>query len=170
MSWAGSILNVVSAVSGVAGGVADGQASEAERAYSAKVARENAKTVGEQSTMRQEAMRRESDQLLGAQRAAIAESGTGTGGSNALVAAQDAALAELDALTERYEGRLKMAEYDNQAALLSAERVSGMQQLFGKRGLGRFSTINREWETLRSGNPLDGLGWTSAGTGKGRGW
>lgn len=170
MSFAGSILNIVNAVAGVAGGVADGQATQAERAFSAKVARENARTVGDQSAMRQEAMRRESGQLLGAQRAAIAESGTGSGGSNALIAAQDATLAELDALTERYEGRLKMTEYDNQAALLSAERVSGMQQLFGKRGLGRFSPINREWETLRTGNPLDGLGWTNAGTGQGRGW
>jgi hypothetical protein len=105
-------------------------------------------------------MRRESDQLLGAQRAAIAESGTGAGGSNGLIMAQDAALAELDGLTERYEGRLKMTELDNQADLLGAEQVSGMQQLFGKRGLGRLSHYN--W-----GNPGN---WGAPGSNKGRGW
>ncbi|MCE3290296.1 MAG: hypothetical protein K0R83_2308 [Caulobacter sp.] len=160
MAWVGAVLNIVNAVAGVAGGVADGQATAAQRAFSAQVARENARTVGDQSAMRQEAMRRQSDQLLGAQRAAIAESGTGAGGSNGLIATQDATLAELDALTERYEGRLKIAEYDNQAALLSAEQVSGMQQVFGKRGLGRLSIAN--W-----GNPAN---WGAPGSSEGRGW
>lgn len=160
MAWAGAVLNIVSAVAGVAGGAADGQASAAQRAFSSKAARDNARTVGDQSAMRHEAMRRESGQMLGAQRAAIAESGTGSGGSNGLIAAQDATLAELDALTERYEGRLKMTELDNQADLLGAEQVSGMQQLFGKRGLGRFSHFN--W-----GNHSN---WGAPGSNKGRGW
>lgn len=139
MAWAGAVLNIVSAVGGMAGGVADGQASAAQRSYSAKVARENARAVGDQTALREEAIRRESDQLLGAQRAAIAESGTGMGGSNALIMAQDSTLAELDALTERYEGRLKMAEYDRQGDLLGAEQVSGMQRILGKRGLGQLN-------------------------------
>lgn len=160
MAWVGAVLNIVNSVAGVAGGVADGQASAAQRAFSSQAARDNARTVGDQSAMRQEAMRRESDQLLGGQRAAIAESGTGAGGSNGLIMAQDAALAELDALTERYEGRLKMTGLDNQADLLGAEQVSGMQQLFGKRGLGRFSHFN--W-----GNPGN---WGAPGSNKGRGW
>ena len=134
MAWIGAVVSAVSAVAGVAGNAADGQASAAQRAFSSKAARENARAVGDQTAMREAAMRRESAQLLGAQRAAIAESGTGTGGSNGLIAAQDGALAELDALTERYEGRLKMAELDNQADLLGAEQVSGMQRLLGKRG------------------------------------
>ncbi|MDO9337916.1 MAG: hypothetical protein Q7T61_16085 [Caulobacter sp.] len=160
MAWIGSVLGVVNSVAGVAGGVADGQASAAQRAFSSKVARENARTVGDQSAMRQEAMRRESDQMLGAQRAAIAESGTGAGGSNGLIAAQDAALAELDRLTERYEGRLKMTEFDNQADLLGAEQVSGMQRVFGKRGLGRLSHYN--WGNHNM--------WGAPGSNQGRGW
>lgn len=151
MAWAGAIMNVIGGVAGVAGGVADGQASAAQRAFSSQVARENARAVGDQSAMRQEAMRREVDQTLGAQRAAIAESGTGFGGSNGLIAAQDAALAELDLLTERYEGRLKMTEYDNQADLLGAEQTTGMQRIFGKRGLGQFSHMYNRYEPVLTG-------------------
>ncbi|MDB5472001.1 MAG: hypothetical protein JWR84_3561 [Caulobacter sp.] len=141
MAWVNAVLGVVSAVSGVAGSAADGQANAAQRAFSSKAARDNARTVGDQTAMREQALRRESDQLLGAQRAAMAESGTGTGGSNGLIAAQDATLTELDALTERYEGRLKMTELDNQADLLGAEQVSGMQRLLGKRGLSAFGSL-----------------------------
>lgn len=159
MAWVGAVLNIVSSVAGVAGGVADGQATAAQRAFSSRVARENARTVGDQSAMRQEAMRRQSDQMLGAQAAAIAESGTGMGGSNGLIAAQDAALAELDALTERYEGRLKMAEYDNQADLLGAEQVSGMQRVFGKRGLGALSSFNRHQNRFSNITGHEARGW-----------
>ena len=151
MAFAGPIMNIIGAAAGVAGGVADGQATRAQRAFSSQAARENAKAVGDQSAMREQAMRRESAQLLGAQRAAIAESGTGTGGSNGLIAAQDAALAELDAMTERYEGRLKMTVYDNQADLLGAEQTTGMQRVFGKRGLGQFSNLYTTWEPLFTG-------------------
>ncbi len=160
MAWAGQILNIVGSVAGVAGGAADGQASAAQRGYSALVARENSKMAGAQSAMRQAALRRQTTQTLGAQAAAIAESGTGLEGSNRLIATQDATLAELDALTERYEGRVKMFDYDNQARLLGAEQVSGMQRIFGKRGLGRLSHYN--WSNRGNrGAP---------GTNQGRGW
>lgn len=140
MAWVGAIVNVISAVAGVAGNAADGQASAAARAFSSKVTRENARMTGDQTALREQAVRRQSEQMLGAQRAAIAESGTGLGGSNAMIASQDTALAELDALTERYEGRVKMADLDNQADLLGAEQTSGMQRILGKRGpiWGRF--------------------------------
>ena len=160
MAWAGAVLNIVSAVAGVAGGAADGQASAAERGFSAKAARENARMAGDQTALREAALRRQSAQTLGAQAAAIAESGTGSGGSNGLIAAQDAALAELDALTERYEGHVKMLDYDNQARLLGAEQVSGMQRVFGKRGLGRFSHYN--WGNHNM--------WGAPGSNQGRGW
>ncbi|MBX3480001.1 MAG: hypothetical protein KF842_06350 [Caulobacter sp.] len=160
MAWAGTILNIASAVTGVAGNVADGQASAAQRGYGALAARENARTVGDQAAAREVALRRESRETLGAQRAAIAESGVGDGGANRLLMAQDAALAELDALNLRYEGRLKMAEYDNQADLLGAEQVSGVQRIFGKRGLGRLSHFNWGY----AGN------WGAPGSNQGRGW
>ena len=160
MAWAGAIMNIVGSAAGIAGGVADGQATAAQRGFSAQVARENARAVGDQSAARETALRRETGQMLGAQRAAIAESGTGLGGSNGLIAAQDSALAELDALTERYEGRLKMTEYDRQAELLGAEQTTGMQRVFGKRGLGQFSNMFTFWEPLLTGRSGD----------KSRGW
>jgi len=142
MAWAGAIMNIASGVMGVAGNVADGQASAAQRAYGSQVARENARTVGDQSAAQEESLRRESRDTLAAQRAAIAESGTGFGGTNSLLMAQDAALAELDALNVRYEGRLKMQELDNQARMLGEERTGGLQRIFGKRGLGAMSHFN----------------------------
>jgi hypothetical protein len=159
MSWAGSVLNIIGSVAGVAGGAADGQASAAQRSFTGQVARENARTIGDQSALREAAQRRDSAQMLGAQRAAIAESGTGTGGSNALIAAQDAALAELDALTERYEGRLRMTELDRQADLLSGKQIGGVQRIFGKRGLGQFSTLNRHQATYAGLFGTRHVGW-----------
>jgi hypothetical protein len=142
MAWAGAILNIVGAVAGVGGSVADGQSSAAQRGYGAQLARENSKLVGDQAAARELSLRRESGQALGEQRAAVAESGTGLGGSNGLLMAQDAALAELDALNTRYEGRLKMHEYDDQARMLGQEQPSGLQRVFGKRGLGAISHYN----------------------------
>jgi hypothetical protein len=142
MAWAGAVLNIVSAVAGVGGSVADGQASAAQRGYGALLARENSKMVGDQTAARELAVRRDAAQTLGEQRAAVAESGTGFGGSNGLIMAQDSALAELDALNTRYEGQLKMHEYDDQARMLGEEQPSGMQRVFGKRGLGALSHYN----------------------------
>lgn len=122
MAWIGAVLNIVGAAAGVAGNAADGQASAAQRTFSRKVAEGNARMVGDQAAAREQQLRRESAQVLGAQRAAVAESGTGTGGSNGLIMAQDSALAELDALNTRYEGALLQRQYDNEARLLSAQK------------------------------------------------
>lgn len=153
-------MSMISGASGIAGGVADGQAGAAQRGFSSLVARENARTTAGQATMREGAQRREAAQMQGAQLAAIGESGTGFGGSNGLIAAQDAALAELDILTDRYEGRLKTIEYDNQADLLGVQQTTGMQRVFGKRGLGQFSNMFTLWEPLLTGRSGD----------KSRGW
>lgn len=122
MAWIGAVLNIVGAVAGVAGNAADGQQSAAERTYSRMAAEGNSRTAGDQAAAREIQVRRESAQTLGAQRAAIAESGTGLGGSNGLITAQDSALAELDALNTRYEGALAMRQYDNEARLLSMQK------------------------------------------------
>jgi hypothetical protein len=75
--------------------------------YHASVADLNAKTAGQQASADEERTRRESRQFLGQQAAAVAQSGTGLGGSNADVMRQDAALAELDALNVQYAGDLE---------------------------------------------------------------
>jgi hypothetical protein len=122
MAFAGQIMNMVGSVLNVASSVADSQQQAAERTYGWKLADANARQVGNQTAANEAQVRREARQTLGAQSAAIAESGTGFGGSNALIAAQDAALAELDALNIRYGGRLRMAGYDSEGGLLRIQK------------------------------------------------
>lgn len=76
--------------------------------------RQNAKTLkmqsiaaNQQSVADEEATRRRARQILGMQRAAIAESGLGYEGSAGLIAQQSAANAELDALNTRYNGYMR---------------------------------------------------------------
>ncbi len=70
----------------------------------ARLLNDQADTVDRQTYADEDATRRESRQFLGAQAAAMAEAG-GAGGSNAMLARQSAALAELDALNVRYRGQ-----------------------------------------------------------------
>jgi hypothetical protein len=85
----------------------EARADAAVAGYHADVATQNARTAGQQASVEEERVRRESRQFLGQQAAAIAQSGTGLGGSNADVMRQDAALAELDALNVQYAGDLE---------------------------------------------------------------
>lgn len=71
----------------------------------AKTYEENAKRVARENSIKEDNIRREQARILGRQRAAMAESGTGLGtGSNLDVAVEDTRMAELDALTARYQG------------------------------------------------------------------
>ena len=81
------------------------------RATGSEFDAENLRLYGRQtlreSSAAQLAQRRNSRQLLGMQKAAIAQAGIGTGGSAADVVAQSSDLAELDALNLAYEGRVR---------------------------------------------------------------
>ncbi|MFN3856535.1 MAG: hypothetical protein ACK4RV_02215 [Caulobacter sp.] len=122
----------------MAGSVADEAAAAGQRSFSAAHARQNAQLVGNQGAARELQQRRMAGQLLGAQAAAIAESGTGFGGSNRLIQEQDAFLAEADALAVRYDTRLKISAYDNEARVLKPT-TSPLQKLLGRRGLGQLN-------------------------------
>lgn len=73
----------------------------------------NAQRVATQTSAREEQIRREARIALGKQRAAIAQSGTGMGGSNSALMAQSTANAELDALNVRYAGELDRLGIEN---------------------------------------------------------
>lgn len=92
---------------------ANSQATAAE--FNRDLANQNAATASAQAGLREEQMRREARQVQGAQRAAVAESGTGFVGSNLDILQQDAVTASLDALNTRYEGQLQSAGYRNDA-------------------------------------------------------
>lgn len=75
--------------------------------FNIKVEEQNAALSAQQTSAREEAVRRAARRALGQQRAAIAQSGTGTGGTNAALAEQSTTNAELDALNVRYAGVLE---------------------------------------------------------------
>jgi hypothetical protein len=92
--------------------------SQAQAAdYNAQVSRNQAYSAMQESTSAQLAQRRRAGQVLGAQRAAAAQSGVGMGGSTGDVLEQSGALAELDALNLAYEGDLRAKGYMGQADL-----------------------------------------------------
>ena len=101
---------VVSAVGAVAGGKqqarqfnAYAQANE----YNAAVMKQKSDATLAAFGRREEQQRRVSRFMLGQQRAGVAESGLGLGGSNADIERQSEVAAELDALNVRYQGELE---------------------------------------------------------------
>jgi hypothetical protein len=80
----------------------------------AEIAEANAEITLAQAGAREEQLRREQRQKLGASRAAIAQSGTGLLGSNADIYSAQARDAEMDALNLRYSGNLEATSLLNQ--------------------------------------------------------
>lgn len=87
-------------MSGIIRGLGDYTQGNAQ----ARLLRAQAREAQRQAYADEEALRREARQVLGAQAAAMAQSGTGLGGTNEALVRQSAALAELDALNIRYRG------------------------------------------------------------------
>jgi hypothetical protein len=134
MAWFAAIAPAVTAGSAalsVGQQYAAGQAQRKIGEYNAKVAEQENKATQDQAAREEEAQRRESSQFLGKQRAAIAQSGSGAGGSNGLLADQSSVLAELDALNVRYGGAIRGTGLISKAAQArfggrQASRESGL--------------------------------------------
>lgn len=105
------IVAAVGAAVSAYGAVQQGKATEATYKAQAKndetnaiINAQNAQSAQAQATAREDQRRRVARQVLGEQRASIAEAGGLGGGTYAGVVEQSAANAELDALNERYAG------------------------------------------------------------------
>lgn len=111
--------------------------------------KQNARLLGQQTSAREEALRRDARKVLGAERAGIAQSGVGFGGSSLDVMRRSTAAAELDALNIRYAGdlertgilnQIEMREYNNRLLKLRGKQVMRMRwgaalgNLFGGAG------------------------------------
>jgi hypothetical protein len=99
----------ISAVGSIqAGQAAQDQANAAAQAnqYNAKVKEMQAGIERQQANAREEQQRRKARQILGEQRAGIAQAGIGMMGSALDISEESATRAELDSLTIRYEGEL----------------------------------------------------------------
>lgn len=111
----GTALMLVSSGVKAVGSIAGAQSQAKGMKAEASIADANARATGQQYAQREDQVRREARQKMGAMAAGIAESGTGFTGSNLDLLRQDGALAELDALNTRYEGSVKATSYRNQA-------------------------------------------------------
>lgn len=115
---------------------------------------QEAQIVGQQTVAAEDAQRRQARQFLSTQAAAIGESGTGYGGSNAKLREQSAIEAELEALNIRYSGALKRTGLQAQAgfakdrgtsSLIGSGMAAGAALLSGNadRNLLKARTLNR---------------------------
>ena len=122
---AGPELIIASTIISAVGALQAGAAAEAQAETQAQANRYNAQVKELQAGVerqvagrKEEAQRREARQVLGEQRAALAQSGVQLGtGSAADIQEQSATMAELDALTIRYQGEMaaKGLLYDAEA-------------------------------------------------------
>ena len=109
-----------------------GQASVAD--YNAQIAKRNAEEVLKVSSSQQLMLRRNQRQQLGRDRAIAAQSGAGTGGSNAEIIAQSETLSELDAMNLAYEGEVRsrgflaQSEIDTYNAGLYRKQASNVKR------------------------------------------
>jgi hypothetical protein len=109
-----TVAMVASTAVSAAGAIQQGQAQAAQgraqqqaQQYNAVIKDQNARLARQQAGSREEQQRRQSRQLMGQQRAALAQAGIGMMGSALDIEEQSAVRAELDALTIAYEGELQ---------------------------------------------------------------
>lgn len=114
MAYATAIVTAIAAVVSAYSEYQQGKAQEANYKaqaqadeYNATVASQNAAVRRQQYVAQEEAQRRQAKQLLGEQRAALAQAGIGLSGSAADVYGQSVARSELDAMNIRYTGELE---------------------------------------------------------------
>lgn len=108
----------------IIGGIMGSKAAKAN----AKIAWQNAQVVSDQAAREEGAIRREREQLVGAQIAATGASGITLDGSASSVIIDSAVAEEMKALNARYAGAVRSTGFRNQAA---AYKLQAKQSLYG---------------------------------------
>jgi hypothetical protein len=107
MAWFAAAIPYISTAVTTGAAVAQGINARARANYDAQVEANQSRATQDQALREEEGLRRGSRLFLGRQAAAIAQAGIGSGGTAGLLAEQSGTLAELDALTLRYQGILR---------------------------------------------------------------
>ena len=132
MLAASAAMSAVGAIQQGMAAQAQAKAAQGAAEYNATIKRQQAASELQQANAREEQQRRGTRQVLGQQRAALAQAGIGMGGSALDIEEQSADRAELDALTMRYEGDLRAkgllaaaegAEYEGRAAISAGKNA-----------------------------------------------
>lgn len=175
------ILAIAGAASGALGAISSANSKAAALTAQSQAARYNAENARKQaemalrtSTAQQIALRRQQRQMLGSQRAAVAQSGTGFSGSNADIMDRSETLAELDVLNLAYEGALKARGFNAQADLDEFEaNVLASQAKQAKRsrnwiaitGMAQAGSQIADYQSRRSTVPVNSYGGSGGGRG-----
>lgn len=112
---ASTVMQAMGAIS--EGNAAAAQAKAQGRALeaNAQIQRDNARQASREASAAEDSQRRQARQVLGKQRASIAEAGIGFTGSSLDIVNQSTLNAELDALNIRYEGEMRRRGLINDA-------------------------------------------------------
>jgi hypothetical protein len=121
VTWA-YIAAAASAATAVVGGVQASNQAETE----ADIQKANAEAAAQQASAAEDLQRRRNRGVLARQRAAIAESGIGFGGSAERLQQDSAVQAELDALNVRYEGTVRQMGFKTGAQFSKAQASNAM--------------------------------------------
>ncbi len=117
-------IAIAGAAIGAIGAIRQGQAAQAAAEFNAKVAENNASSAKLQAKEEERRHRIVARKRIGATRAAIGASGISLEGSPLDVLEENAANAELDALTIRHAGEVANIDFLNRARV---ERFKGRQ-------------------------------------------
>jgi hypothetical protein len=144
-SWLMLASGAVSAAGAVAQGnaqAAQNNAAAAAANYNANMQRQQAATVGQQTSSREDLQRKQARQIIARQVAAGAESGVNiTTGSAADLFRQSLYDAEMDALNIRYEGELNRVGLLNQASLSDWEAGVSRSNAKSAKKAGRLNAV-----------------------------
>lgn len=127
---ANAVVNGMNSLNQSNSEIAQWEGRERGQRFNAAVRRSQAQATSASADLREEQQRRGARLALGSTAAMLGQSGTGTGGSNADVQAQNQLFAEMDALNIRYEGQLQRhnllleAQGEDAAADVSHDQAS----------------------------------------------
>lgn len=107
MAWFAAAIPYLTTALSVGGAAAQGANARRTANFNARLEENQSRAAQQQAVREEESLRRGSRLFLGRQAAAIAQAGIGSGGTAGLIADQSGTLAELDALTMRYQGVLQ---------------------------------------------------------------
>jgi hypothetical protein len=173
MMAASAAMSAVGAIQQGMAAQAQAQAAQGAANYNATIKRQQAALELQQANAREEQQRRGTRQVLGQQRAALAQAGIGMGGSALDIEEQSADRAELDALTIRYEGDLRSkgllaaaagAEYEGRAAIAAGQNamtgayLSAGASLLSAAGSYKYYSAGMPSSTLSTAAPSIGGG------------
>ena len=114
-------IKLGSSAIGALGSIFEGRENADAAEAAAAIARQNARLSIRKGEYDAAMIRRTGDKFLGTQRAAIAESGLGSGGTNAALAAESIGNIEADVTNARREAALKAAGYGAESDALIAK-------------------------------------------------